>query len=209
MEKFVTLELLVGLLTLLLTIITMYPFRFFDMRTGGAIFVFGIIISGLTLLLVGIFRLASFLSYEALSLAKKISVVTSVLVIAAAITILYFQIVVTGNMWLHFLFGIGLLSYSVGLVAVGTFSKEFNLGLSTINLALGIAVGILSIIVILFPSVLVSSMPPSQVYISYIYFARIALVLIGVDCLVSAILGKFFSRQKNEALERKSGGELA
>ena len=127
---------------------------------------------------------------------------------ATAITILYFQIVLTENIWLHFLFGIGLLSYSVGLVAVGTFSREFNLGLSTFNLAMSIAVGILSIIVILFPSVLISSVPPSQVYISYVYFARIALVLIGVDCLVSAILDKFFCRQKTEDLETKSD-ELA
>ena len=56
MKKFVTLEFLVGLLTILLTIITMYPFKFFGMRTGGTIFVFGITFSGLTLLLVGIFR---------------------------------------------------------------------------------------------------------------------------------------------------------
>ena len=208
MKKFVTLEFLVGLLTILMSILTMYPFKFFGMRTGGTIFVFGIAFSGLTLLLVGIFRLASVFPYEALSLDKKISVVTSVLVMATAITILYFQIVLTENIWLHFLFGIGLLSYSVGLVAVGTFSREFNLGLSTFNLAMSVAVGILSIIVILFPSVLISSVPSSQVYISYVYFARIALVLIGVDCLVSATLTSSFVRQKTEDLEIKSD-ELA
>jgi len=196
MKKFVSLELLVGLLTLSMTIITMYPFRFFGTRTGGTIFVFGIIFSGLTLLLVGIFRFASFFSYEAFSLTKKINVVTSVLVMATAITILYFQIVGTENMLLHFLFGVGLLSYSAGLATAVTFSRESNLGLSTINLAVGIAVGILSIIVIFFPYVLISSVPPSQVYISYVYFARIALVLIGVDCLVSAILGSSLADKK-------------
>jgi hypothetical protein len=204
MKKLLILEILVGLLTLIMTIVTMYPFGLFGIRNGGIILVFGIIISGITLLMVGIFRLANVFSRETLSLAQKINVVTSVPVVAAAVVILYFQIVATGSSWLHFLFGAGLLSYSVGRVIIGAFTREQNLGLRAFNLALGMAVGVLSVIVIFFPLVLISSIIGAQTYIPYGYFTRIALILIGVDYLVSAILGMFLRVQETQVLDAKS-----
>jgi hypothetical protein len=194
-KSMVTLEILVGLLTLIATAITLYPFKFFGIRTGGMILFFGIIISAVTLLVVGIFRLASVFSYGSLSLAIKINVVTSVLTMAVAVVILYFQIVVIGTSWLNLLFGFGLLSYAIGRVVIGALKNEFHFGLRAFNFAIGIAIGILSIIVIFFPLVLISSGANSQVYLPYGYFARIALILIGVDCLVSAILGMFLRKQ--------------
>lgn len=139
-----------------------------------------------------------------LSLVIKINVVTSILTIAATVAILYFQIVATGTSWLHFLFGFGLLSYAVGRVSIGAFTKENNLGLRAFNLAASLAMGVLSIIIIFFPLVLIPSGANTNVYVPYGYFARITLILIGVDCLVSGILGGFFSRQKTEASEIKS-----
>lgn len=204
MKKLLTLEILVGLLTLIMTIVTMYPFGLFGIRNGGIILVFGIMISGITLLMVGGFRLANVFSQGTLSLAQKINVVTSVLVVATAVAILYFQITASGSSWLYFLFGAGLLSYSVGRVIIGAFTREHVLGLRAFNLAIDIAVGVLSIIVILFPLVLISSISGTQTYIPYGYLTRIALILIGVDYLVSAILGMFLRVQETQALDAKS-----
>jgi len=198
------LEILLGLLALISTVITLYPFKIFGIRTGGEIFVFGFIISALTLLVFGIFRLASVFSCEPLNLAKKINIVTSVLTIATAISVLYLQIVVIGASLFHLLLGFGLLSYAVGRVGSGVLANEYNFGLRAFNSAIGIAIGVLSIIVIFFPLVLVSSEINATVYMSYAYFAKIALILIGVDCLVSAILGMFLRKQKTESLDAKS-----
>jgi hypothetical protein len=70
-KSIVLLEILVGLLTLIIGIITMYPLRFFNVQTGAEIMMFGIPLLGVTMLIVGIFRLTSVFSFETLSLAKK------------------------------------------------------------------------------------------------------------------------------------------
>ena len=113
------LEILVGLLVLIIGIINLFPFKFFNVPTGATIMLYGIIIAGVTMLVVGAFGLSRVYSYETLSLAKKINVVTSVLTMAMAVVILFFQLFMTGSRWLHLCFGIGLLGFAVGQVAIG------------------------------------------------------------------------------------------
>jgi len=186
------LEILVGLLALIIGIVTLYPLKFSNTQGIGG----QIILLGVALLVVGIFRLASVFSYENLGLAKKVNVATSVLTIAAAVVILYFQIVVQGESWLHLLFGIGLLSYAVGRVTVGALTSEYKFGLRVFIIVIGIIIGVFSSVVILFQMVLIHSEGFLKVYLTYSYFTKITFVLIGVDCLASSIFVMFLSRQK-------------
>ena len=153
MKKLIISEILTGLLALTMAIITLYHFKLGAI--GTYIFAFGTIIIASTMLVVGIFRLANVFSFEPLSLAKKIDVGTSVLTIAMAVIILYLQIVAGreflqviggGARWLHVLFGLGLLGYAVGLVAMGVLSREYRYGLRAYYSAIGIAIGVLSFI---------------------------------------------------------------
>jgi hypothetical protein len=207
MKRLTVLEILVGLLALLITVINLYPFKFFGRLAGTVILPFGIMISALILLVVGVLRLVNVYSNETLNLPNKTNVATSVLLLATSVTILYFQIIGIESSWLHFLFGIGLLSCAVGLFTIGVFTKEHNLGLRAFNVIIGLAVCFLSTIVILFPGGLLSSLP-LILYANYGYFTNVALVFIWVNYVISGILGVFLSKQKTEALEAKCS-ELA
>ena len=58
-KSLLIIEILVGLLALIIGLIVLYPLRFFSIRIGGKIMVTGTIILGITLLVIGIFRLSS------------------------------------------------------------------------------------------------------------------------------------------------------
>jgi hypothetical protein len=148
------------------------------------------------MLIVGIFRLASVYSYESLSLAKKINVVTSILTMAMSVVIFFFQLFMTGARWLHLLFGIGLLSYAIGRVTIGALTSEINSGLRAYYSAIGIGIAVLSIIIISFQMVQISSGANGTVYLTYGYFVDATLIMIGVDFLISAILSIILRRQK-------------
>jgi len=192
----IVLEFLVGLLALIIGIVTLYPFKFFNLGIGAEIMFYGVTLLAVAMLIVGIFRLASVFSFETLSLPKKINVVTSVLTVAMAVVILYFQMVVIGERWLHLLFGIGLLSYAVGRVTIGALTTEYKSGLRAFISLIGIIIGVFSIIIILFQMTPIHSEGSLTVYLTYTYFTGITLVLIGVDCLVSAILAGLFGQKQ-------------
>ena len=202
-------EILVGFLVLITTVMTWYPFKFFNAQTGiGIMFFYGIVVSALVLLIVGVFMLVSAFSYDSLSLAKNVNVGTSALVVFAAVVLLFFQMVGMGQYWLHVLFGIGLLSYAVGRVFFGALTAQTYFGLRVFNSAIGVSIGVLSTIVILFPRVLVSSASGVNVYYPYGYFTNVAFVLIGIDCLVSASLSMLFNRQKRRLGQRRAGAKV-
>jgi hypothetical protein len=197
MKKSMTvLEILLGLLVLIIAIVNLYPFKFFNIQTGAEIMMYGIILSGVSMLIVGSFRLASVYSYESLSLAEKINVVTSILTMAMSVVIFFFQLFMTGSRWLHLLFGIGLLSYAIGRVTIGVLTSEINSGLRAYYSAIGMGIAVLSIITISFQMVQISSGVNGTVYITYGYFVDATLIMIGVDFLISAILGIVLRRQK-------------
>jgi hypothetical protein len=215
-KSMLILEILVGLLALITAYITLYPFKLGAI--GTFIFAFGTIIVASTMLVVGIFRMANVFSFETLSLAKKINVGTSGLTIAMAVIILYLQIVSGreflqviggGARWLHVLFGLGLLGYAVGLVAMGVLSREYHFGLRAYYSAIGIAIGVLSFIVLSFQMVLTSSVVGGgKFYLTYGYFVRIALILIGVDCLISAITDVLLKRRKQSQISEAPNPSL-
>ena len=191
-------EILVGFLVLTTIVMTWYPFKFFNAQTEiDIMFFYGIVVSALLLLIVGVFMLATAFSYDSLSLAKNVNVGAGALVVFAAVVLLFFQMVGMGQHWLHILFGIGLLSYAAGRVVFGALTAQTNFGLGVFNSAIGVSIGVLSIIVILFQMVLVSSASSVKVYYPYGYFTNISFILIGIDCIVSASLGMLFNRQKS------------
>ena len=184
----IILEILVGLFAFVIGIVTLYPFKFFSIGIGAEIMVYGITLLAVAMLVVGVFRLSSVFSFETLSLPKKINVVTSVLTVAMAVVILYFQMVAIGGRWLHLLFGIGLLSYAVGRVTIGALTTEYKSVLRAFISLIGIIIGVFSTTIILFQMVPIHSEGSLTAYLTYSYFTGITLVLIGIDCLVSAIL---------------------
>ena len=198
-KSMVILEILVGLLALIVAVLGLYPFLF-GIPFGVQLMMFGTIILGVTILVVGIFGAARVFSYETLSLAKKINIATSLLTTAMAVIILYCQFTGVGANWFHVLFGLGLLGYAVGRVAIGGLTREYNSGLRVYYSAIGIALGVLSFIVVLFQMVQTSSTGNATLYLSYGYFVRIALILIGVNCLISAILAVLLNKQKQSPI---------
>jgi hypothetical protein len=198
-KSMLILEILVGLLVLIVAVVGLYPL-IFGIPFGVQFMVFGTIILGITILAVGIFGVASVFSYETLSLAKKIKIATSLLTIEMAVIILYFQVTGAGAYWLHVLFGLALLGYAVGRVIIGGLTRENKSGLRVYYSAIGIAVGVLSLIVMSFQMIATSSKGIATLFLSYGYFVRIALILIGVDCLMSAILIGLLNKQKQSPI---------
>jgi len=175
---------LVGLLAFIVGIVDLFPFKFFGVSAAGAIVLLSLVIPGTMLLVVGAFSLASAFSSGFSSLTKQIGTLTSVLTILVALTILFFQLVSTGEHWLNLLFGIGLLSYGVGLVAFGALPSECNSGLRLFTAFVGVVIAFLGVIVSASRLVHVYS----DAYYTYAYFVNIAFILIGFDCLVTVTL---------------------
>lgn len=131
-----------------------------------------------------------------MDLAKKINVVTSILTMALSVVVFFFQLFMTGSRWLHLVFGIGLLSYAVCRVTIGALSSGINSGLRAYYSAIGIGIAVLSIIIISFQMVQISSGVNGSVYLTYGYFVDVTLIMIGVDFLISAILSIILRKQK-------------
>jgi hypothetical protein len=168
----------------------MYPFRFFGIQTGVLILFLSIVMLGSTLLVIGIFSLVSAFSYLLTGLTRVINTVTSLLAVLTAIIILFFQMVITGQHWLHVLFGIGLLSYAIGRIGVGAFAGEYDSGLRVFIVLLGSTIAVFSIIVAAFQFVRIRS----DFYYTYLYFVNITIILIGAECLGSGVLSMLMKR---------------
>jgi hypothetical protein len=182
-------EILVGLVVLASVLLNLFDFRLFIAIFGA----FGLtfMLLGTALLSIGALRLGSTFLNGYTSLTKKVNTVTSVLTVMAAVMILFFSMIATEGLWFRFLFGIGLLSCGIGRITLGGLAREVNSGLRAFTALIGITIAVLSIIVISFPMV---SIHPN-VYLTYAYFVNIAFLLVGTDCLASAILSMFL--QKN------------
>jgi hypothetical protein len=200
------LEIAVALFVLIAAVITRFPFTFFHSQIGGYLFVYGTIISALVMLAIGATRLSKFSTIETLTLNSKISVVSDALVMAMAFAVLYFEMLPTNRQWVYLFLGVGLLSYAVGQIILGVFAQDVRLGLRVVTTAIGIVVWALSIVVIFFPLVLIHSTvnggSAMRVYLPYNYFSGIALILIGVDFLISAIFGVLLT-SKSRALRQE------
>jgi hypothetical protein len=83
------------------------------------------------------------------------------------------------------LFGIGLLSYGVARVTVGTSASESNSGVRALNALIGLLIAFFAIIAIAFPLVQIRS----DFHWSYTFFVNIAFGVMGIDFLATAALG--------------------
>lgn len=177
-------EILVGLLALTVGITDLFPFSFFGFSVIAAISFLSLVIPGTMLLVVGAFSLASAFSSGLSSLTKEIIAVTSALTILVALIILFFQLVATGEHWLNLLFGIGLLSYGVGLITVGALASEYDSGVRAFIASMGFIIAVLAVIISAFLLVRVYS----NYHYTYVYFVNITFILIGIDCLALGIM---------------------
>ena len=187
-------EILLGLVVLTSVMLSMYDFRLFIAIFGA--FGLTLIFQGTLLLAVGVFGSGSTFLNGFSSLPQKVNVATSVLIVSVALMILYFQIFLTGNQWLHLLFGIGLLGYGIGRILFGGLTSELNSVSRALITLLGLIIAVFSIIVISFPIVQVYSHAGLTVSFTYTYFVDIAFILIGIDSLASAITGTLITRYR-------------
>jgi len=204
-------EILVGLLALIIGVIYLTPvFRLFSIPIKLQLTFLYYIIFGVVLLAIAVFGLIGAFTSGLARLTKHINAVTSILIITAAVTILFFQMIATGQDWFHFLFGISLLSYTVGRIAIVALAHDYKIGLRAFILGIASAVGVLSVIVILFTQIFLSASTNSNhllsgtvyVFMSSDYFVIIALVLIRVDFLVAAILTLLRQKQSPQGVLR-------
>ena len=182
---------LVGLLALILSFILLFPLKFFGIETGTEIDFNSFSIFSIVTLIIGIYRLSSSFSIDFSKHAKLANLATNVIIAAAAITVLFFQMVASGQEWLNVLLGVGLLSYAIGRIIIGAFAGKFNTALRAFNIMIGIAIGLFSTLIILFARVQIYSSDGLSVSLGFGYFANITLILIGVDLLASAIFSYF------------------
>ena len=206
-------EFFVGLLALIVGTIYLAPVKFLGFSIGVSTVILSYVIFGVVLLVVAMYGLVSAFSEETSGLAKRITVFTSVVTIIPMLLVLFFQLTSTEQTWLHYLFGLSLLSYAVGRVAIGLLAKGYTLGLRAYALGFGGAIGALAITVFLFSSIILSKtvgstlimpngtttkVPSGEVVtsLSVGYLVIIALILIGIDLLLSSIFGMRRKKQK-------------
>jgi uncharacterized membrane protein HdeD (DUF308 family) len=136
-----------------------------------------LVLFGIALLIIGILRLATAYSSHLGGSSRTANALIGVIAIVIGLIILFFPTfaVVTFAV----LIGIGLLIYGIGRVLVGG-ASNLSGGVRAANAVLGIIVAILGLVIIFVPAVGV---------FTYAFFVAIALILIGIDSLVSAALG--------------------
>jgi hypothetical protein len=188
MTKAKILEIFVGLLTIFLSLIAFYPANL-NNPIMSELFIFGIFINALIMLGIGVLRLYTVFSLKALDLAKKINVVTSIIVVSTAVAVLFLEVVAAMHYLLHYLFGIGLLSYAAGLIVFGVLAKDNRSWIRAFHVFMGFAIAFFS------ANVFVTFMYPQ---IIFEHFVRIAFVLIGFDLIISSTLGNFQLNQNAE-----------
>ena len=183
-------EVLVGLLALVIGIIYLAPIRLLGFSIGLGTVILSYIIFGVVLIVVAACRLVGAFSYEISKLTKQIVAITSILVIIPMALILFFELISAEQSWFHYLFGIGLLSYAIGRIAIGLFARQYNLGWRAIALGFGSAICVLSIIVLWFRLIPLSSNNTSSygVSLSSLYLVIMSLIIIGIDFLLSSLM---------------------
>jgi hypothetical protein len=174
----IMLEILVGLLAIVLSLIAFYPSNL-NNPILSVLFVFGVFINALIMLGIGVLRLYAVFSFSALSLDEKINVFTSIVMIATAVAVLFLEVVATVHYLLHYLFGLGLLSYAAGLIVFAILAKDNKLVVRAFHVFMGFAIAIFS------ANVFVTFMYPLM---NFEQFVSIALVLIGFDLIIYATL---------------------
>lgn len=206
-------EVVVGLFALLFGIILLAPIKFLGIQAGLQISILSYSISGAVLIAVAAYRLVGVSSIKASSVTKWLIMATCVAVIGPMVLVLFLQMTsATGSNWVHYLFGVSLLSYAVGGLAIGLLSK-LTVKLKAVTLGFASTIAVLSIIVILsdlipfaqtsgttkisngnstitVPSGVLTTAIPTYLFIT------ISIILIGATLILPAILSILKTRQK-------------
>ena len=164
------LEIILGIIALAIGILALvFP-------TG--IIVTIVVLFGIALLLIGIFRVATAASHRLPPGARGANAAIGILAIVFGILILVAPYFAT--LAVAILLGIALLIYGAGRIAVGA-SAPMSGGMRALLILLGLLVLILGIIIIFFPAI--------GVY-TYAFFVSIAFLLIGIDAIASGLSGR-------------------
>jgi hypothetical protein len=189
-KSFRVMDILVGLMALLIGILYLAPVKFLGFSICLEMAVFSYVVFSVVLIVVAASRLVGTFSLEISKMAKQIAVTTSILVVISMIFILFFEIVSAEQSWFHYLFGLGLLSYAIGRIAIGFFARQYNFGWRAITLGFGIAISILSIVVLWFRLIPLSSNNNTSygVFLSSGFLIIPSLIIIGIDFLISSLI---------------------
>ncbi len=138
-----------------------------------------VVLFGIALLIVGILRLATAASSDWLApTTRKTNSIIGILAIIFGAIILFVPFFATALLVIFI--GIALLIYGIGRIIAGSAGSNLSGGLRAILILIGILVVVFSLIVIFFPVV--------GVY-TYAFFVAIEFILIGIESLVSGIVG--------------------
>jgi uncharacterized membrane protein HdeD (DUF308 family) len=145
----------------------------------AAVVVTLVVFFGIALLIVGILRLATAASSDWLApTTRKTNSIVGILAIIFGAIILFAPFFATYV--LVILIGVGLLIYGVGRIVVGGAGGFLSGGLRALLIVVGILVVAFSLLIIFVPAVGV---------LTYAFFVSVAFLLIGIDSLVSGIVG--------------------
>ena len=196
-SKLFAIDILIGLLALVIGIISIAPITFFGYNISIAMLALSYFIFYIVFILAGVSILVKFFSPKISELISRITVATGILVIIPMVIILFINMTSAESTWFHYLVGLGMLSYVVGRIAFSLFSNQFNRGLKVFVIGICTAIGVLSAIVFWFRLIpLPGNTHTYSVYLGWHYFATVALVLVGVDLLLSSTLVLIIRRQK-------------
>jgi membrane-bound ClpP family serine protease len=127
------------------------------------------------------------------SLPRKISTAASIITIASAVGILFFQVISPAPAWRPYLFGAGLLSYGLGCIAFGLLTHKLYSPQRAIITMFGFAITIVAVI-IAFQTVPIPWNP--AVYFTCAYFVSIALIIMGIGGIFSAVINVVSAKKK-------------
>ncbi len=211
-SKFRFLEVVVGLFALLFGIISSAPLKILGVQIGVQISILSYIISGVILIAVAASRLLGTSTYEDSNATKWLTIATSAVAIVPMVLVLFLQMTSVESSWFHYLFGLSLLSYAVGGLAIGLLSKS-TVKLKAVTVGFASVIAVLSSIVILFRMIPISQTSgtttisdgnstitvPSGVLTTAIptyLFVTISIILIGITLILTSTLNMLKTRQK-------------
>lgn len=164
------LEIILGLVALSVGILALF--------FPTAIVVTLMVLFGISLLVIGILRLATAGSHSLSGSTRKVNAAIGILALIFGVIILFFPLFSAEV--LVILVGIGLLIYGSGRIVVGGVASNLSGGLRALLILIGLLIVAFAVVIILFPTI--------GIY-TYAFFAAIAFMLIGIESLAAGIAG--------------------
>jgi len=185
-------EILVGVLTLVVGIFYLSPIRMLSISLMIQMGIIAYFILSIVLVLVAAPQLIGTFWYEIKLLPEWLVLVTSILIIAPMVSVLFFQMISVNFNLFHYLFGISLASYAISQIAIGAISKGQKRTFRAFAAGFGTAIGVLAGITFVFKNIIISKTTESNGSItinslSFGTFVNLAFILIGISLLLPSI----------------------